>query len=69
MAEFDSAEALGQMFDTSEWAAVLADFQSHVSDIHSWVLSPEATGEQPLRPREWQRTDQQQRRCWAPRQD
>jgi hypothetical protein len=40
MAEFDSAEALGQMCDTSEWAAVLADFQSHVSDIHSWVLSP-----------------------------
>jgi len=50
MAEFESAEALGQMLDTSEWASVLADFQSYVCDVHSWMLGPGATGDQPLRP-------------------
>src|SRR6266567_497772 len=39
MAEFESAEALDQMLDTSEWASVLADFQSYVCDVHSWVLA------------------------------
>lgn len=48
LAEFESAEALGRVFDSTEWATILSDFQSFVSDLHSWVLGPGATGEEPL---------------------
>lgn len=48
--EFDTAEALGRMLDSTEWAKILGEFQSYVTELESWVLGPGATGEQPLRP-------------------
>ena len=50
LAEFDSGEALGRMLDSPEWAKILTEFQSYVTDLHSWVLGPGPTGEEPLQP-------------------
>jgi hypothetical protein len=50
LAEFDSGEALGRVLDSPEWATILGEFQSYVTDLHSWVLGPGATGAEPLRP-------------------
>lgn len=50
LAEFDNAEALGRMLDSPEWAKILDEFQSYVTELQSWVLGPGATGEQPMRP-------------------
>jgi hypothetical protein len=38
------------MLDSPEWAKILTEFQSYVTDLHSWVLGPGATGEEPLQP-------------------
>jgi hypothetical protein len=50
LAEFESGEALGRVLDSSEWATLLTEFQSYITDPHSWVLGPGATGEEPLQP-------------------
>jgi hypothetical protein len=50
LAEFEGGEALGRVLDSQEWAKILSDFQSYVTDLQSWVLGPGATGEEPLRP-------------------
>ena len=39
-----------RVLDSPEWVTSLSEFQSYVTDLHSWVLGPGATGEQPLRP-------------------
>ena len=40
----------GSVLDSPEWAKILSEFQSYVTDLPSWVLGAVATGGDPPRP-------------------
>ena len=67
LAELDSGEALGRVLDSPEWAKILSEFQSYVTDLPSLVLGAVATGEDPPRPTPQGLGEARERETVAPR--